>query len=88
MSQEEGIVSTGAGTHSPHPLQVTAKVTKAGWRFPEHRGEYRRIKGEMSNAVQKCFRDLQEDSSTQFARHSAGTWKIGDFSDAPGALAE
>ena len=25
MIQDEGIVSTGAGTHSPHPLQVTAK---------------------------------------------------------------
>jgi hypothetical protein len=24
MIQEEGIVSTGAGTLSPHPLQVTA----------------------------------------------------------------
>jgi hypothetical protein len=28
MIQEEGIVSTGAGTHSPHPLQVTAKSQK------------------------------------------------------------
>ena len=25
MIQEEGIVSTGAGMHSPHPLQVMAK---------------------------------------------------------------
>jgi hypothetical protein len=25
MIQEDGIVSTGAGTHSPHPLQVMAK---------------------------------------------------------------
>ena len=25
MIQDDGIVSTGAGTHSPHPLQVTAK---------------------------------------------------------------
>jgi len=28
MIQDEGIVSTGAGTHSPHPLQVTAKSQK------------------------------------------------------------
>ena len=28
MIQEDGIVSTGAGTHSPHPLQVTAKSQK------------------------------------------------------------
>ena len=25
MIQDEGMVSTSAGTHSPHPLQVTAK---------------------------------------------------------------
>jgi len=25
MIQEDGIVSTGAGMHSPHPLQVMAK---------------------------------------------------------------
>jgi len=28
MIQDEGIVSTGAGTHSPHPLQVMAKSQK------------------------------------------------------------
>jgi hypothetical protein len=28
MIQDDGIVSTGAGTHSPHPLQVTAKSQK------------------------------------------------------------
>ena len=28
MIQDEGIVSTGAGMHSPHPLQVTAKSQK------------------------------------------------------------
>ena len=31
MIHDDGIVSTGAGTHSPHPLQVTAKSqTRAG----------------------------------------------------------
>jgi hypothetical protein len=28
MIQEEGIVSTGAGMHSPHPLQLIAKSHK------------------------------------------------------------
>ena len=28
MIQDDGIVSTGAGTHSPHPLQVMAKSQK------------------------------------------------------------
>jgi hypothetical protein len=28
MIHDEGIVSTGAGTHSPHSLQVTAKSQK------------------------------------------------------------
>jgi hypothetical protein len=54
MIQDEGIVSTGAGTHSPHPLTGDGKVTKAGWQFPKHRAEYRRIKGETSSAVSKC----------------------------------
>jgi len=34
MIQEEGIVSTGAGTHSPHPLQVTAKSQKRAGGSP------------------------------------------------------
>jgi hypothetical protein len=35
MIQEEGIVSTGAGTHSPHPLQVTAKSQKRAGDSPD-----------------------------------------------------
>jgi hypothetical protein len=34
MIQEEGIVSTGAGTHSPHALQVTAKSQKRAGGSP------------------------------------------------------
>ena len=34
MIQDEGIVSTGAGTHSPHPLQVTAKSQKRAGGSP------------------------------------------------------
>jgi hypothetical protein len=35
MIQDEGIVSTGAGTHSPHPLQVTAKSQKRAGGPPD-----------------------------------------------------
>ena len=34
MIQDDGIVSTGAGTHSPHPLQVTAKSQKRAGGSP------------------------------------------------------
>ena len=34
MIQNDGIVSTGAGTHSPHPLQVTAKSQKRSGGSP------------------------------------------------------
>jgi hypothetical protein len=34
MIQDDGIVSTGAGTHSPHPLQVTAKSQKRAGNPP------------------------------------------------------
>ena len=34
MIHDEGIVSTGAGTHSPHPLQVTAKSQKRAGGSP------------------------------------------------------
>ena len=35
MIQDDGIVSTGAGTHSPHPLQVTAKSQKRAGASPD-----------------------------------------------------
>jgi hypothetical protein len=34
MIQDDGIVSTGAGMHSPHPLQVTAKSQKRAGNSP------------------------------------------------------
>ena len=34
MIQDEGIVSTGAGTHSPHLLQVIAKSQKRAGGSP------------------------------------------------------
>lgn len=35
MIQDDGIVSTGAGTHSPHPLQVTAESQKRAGAPPD-----------------------------------------------------
>jgi hypothetical protein len=88
MIQDDGIVSTGAGTHSPHPLQVTAKSQKRAGGSPNIEPSIGEQKAKRLVLSRSAFGTAQEDKSTQFARHSAGTWKIGNFSDAPGALAE
>ena len=57
MIQEEGIVSTGAGTHSPHPLQVTAKSQNRAGDSPSMEPSIGEEKAKCP-AVPKCFRDL------------------------------
>jgi hypothetical protein len=88
MIQDDGIVSTGAGTHSPHPLQVTAKSQKRAGGSPNIEPSIGEEKAKCPTPSRSAFGTCRKDSSTLFARHSAGTWKIGDFSDANGALAE
>ena len=69
MIQDDGIVSTGAGTHSPHPLQVTAKSQERAGGSPDTESSIGEQKANCP-ASPKCFRNWQEDSSTP-VRHVA-----------------
>ena len=82
MIQDEGIVSTGAGTHSPQPLQVTAKSQNRAGDSPNMEPSIGEEKAK-SPLAPKCFRDSVGAASTRFATSLSRTWKIGDFSDAP-----
>ena len=75
MIQDAGIVSTGAGTHSPHPLQVTAKVAKSGWRFPELEPS---IGEHTANLPAGLYGTWQEDSTIRFGTSvSLSSGKLG-----------
>jgi hypothetical protein len=57
MIQDDGIVSTGAGTHSPHPLQVTAKSQKRAGGSSNIEPSIGEQKAKCP-ALSKCLRDL------------------------------
>ena len=77
MIQDDGIVSTGAGTHSPHPLQVTAKSQKRAGGSPNIEPSIGEEKAKRPVLSRSAFGTAKEASSTQFERHRAGTWKMG-----------
>ena len=58
MIQDDGIVSTGAGTHSPHPLQVTAKSQKRAGGSPNMEPSIGEQKAKCPARHPKCFQDL------------------------------
>ena len=67
MIQDDGIVSTGAGTHSPHPLQVTAKSQKRAGGSPNIEPSIGEQKAKCPASSRSDFGTLQEDSRTRFA---------------------
>ena len=77
MIEEEGIVSTGAGLYSPHPLQVMAKSQNRVRRSPEHGVKYRRTKGEVSSVDRVLSSHGKRRAIPGLSRHSSGTWKVG-----------
>jgi hypothetical protein len=98
MIQDDGMVSTGAGTHSPHPLQVTAKSQKRAGSPTNMRPSIGEEKANCLAPVPKCFLGLARKTAvpglpswphpnSASLSISSRTWKSGDFSDAP-ALAE
>ena len=67
MIQDDGIVSTGAGTHSPHPLQVTAKSQKRAGGSPNIEPSIGEQKAKCPAPPRSAFGTWQEDSITRFA---------------------
>lgn len=67
MIQDDGIVSTGAGTHSPHPLQVTAKSQKRAGGSPNMEPSIGEPKAKCPALFRSAFGTWQEDNSTRFA---------------------
>ena len=71
MIQDDGIVSTGAGTHSPHPLQVTAKSQKRAGAPPNIEPSIGEQKAKCPAPSRSGFRTWQE-RSTRFAMSQIG----------------
>jgi hypothetical protein len=67
MIQDEGIVSTGAGTHSPHPLQVTAKSQKRTGDSSNMEPSIGEQKAKCPAQSRSAFWTWQERRSTRFA---------------------
>jgi hypothetical protein len=83
MIQEEGIVSTGAGMHSPHPLQVMAKSQNRTGNPTNMEPSIGEEKAKCPAASRSASGLGRRRAVPGLPRRSAGAWKIGDFSDAP-----
>jgi hypothetical protein len=88
MIQDDGIVSTGAGTHSPHTLQVTAKSQNRAGGSPNTKPSIGEQKAKCPALSRSAFGTWQEDSNSRIAASLSRNLEDWGFLQCPGALAE